>query len=209
MAKVKVYNAAGTVVKDIDLNDAIYAIPANDGLIHQVVVAQNANARNPYAHTKDRSEVRGGGRKPWKQKGTGNARVGSIRSPLWIGGGVTFGPTKFRNFTKQVNKKMKRKALYMTLTDKVTHDKFVVVDDLGIKDYKIKSVQDLIANVPSERNILIVLAKQDEKVWKASRNIDNVKVILADSLNVVDILNAQTMIVEEGAVELIEKVYLK
>lgn len=209
MAKVKVYNAAGNVVKDVDLNDAIYAVPANEGLVHQVVVAQKANARNPYAHTKDRSEVRGGGRKPWKQKGTGNARVGSIRSPLWIGGGVTFGPTKFRNFSKQVNKKMKRKALFMTLTDKVAHEKFVVVDDLGINDYKIKSVQDLISKVPTERNILIVLAKQNEKVWKAAQNLQNVQVILADSLNVVDVLKAQTVIVEEAALEVIEAVYLK
>lgn len=209
MAKVQVYNTAGQVVKDIELNDAIYNVPTNEGLVHQVVVAQNANARHTLAHTKDRSEVRGGGKKPWRQKGTGRARHGSIRSPLWIGGGVTFGPTKERNFSKKINKKMKRKALFITLSDKVAHEKFVVVDQFGAENIKTKDIQAAIEKLPVDRKVLIVLPQQNEKLWKSVRNLQNVKVILADSLNVVDILAAGTMIVPEASLEVIEKVYLK
>lgn len=209
MAKVNVYNITGQVVKDVELNDSIYAVMPNEGLIHQAVVAQRANARNNYAHTKDRSEVSGGGKKPWRQKGTGRARHGSTRSPIWIGGGVTFGPTRDRNFSKSINKKMKRKALFMTLSDKVTHDKFVIVDDLKAAEVKTKTVKDVLAKLPVDRNVLLVLPNQDENIWRSVRNLSNVKVLLADSLNVVDILHAQTMVLPEASLEVIEKVYLK
>jgi large subunit ribosomal protein L4 len=209
MAKVKVYNTAGQVVKDVDVNDDIYSVAVQQSLVHQVVVAQQANARHNFAHTKDRSEVRGGGKKPWRQKGTGRARHGSSRSPIWIGGGVTFGPRKDRNFSKDVNKKMKRKALFMTLTDKLAKEQMVVLDALTVETPKTKDMVQAFAALPVGRKVLVVLPETNENVWKAVRNIPNVKTITANSLNVVDVLNADTLVVPEAALEVIESVYLK
>ena len=136
MAKVKVYNQEGKSTAEIELPADIFEVALNEGLLHQVVVALEANSRQVLAHTKDRSEVRGGGRKPWKQKGTGRARHGSIRSPIWKGGGVTFGPQKIRNFTKKLNKQVKRKALAMTLSDKVSNNNFIAIESLALPEVK-------------------------------------------------------------------------
>lgn len=135
---IKIYNQKAEQVGDIKLSDKIFGVKINEGLVHQAVVAQMANMRQVLAHTKDRSEVRGGGRKPWRQKGTGRARAGSIRSPIWIGGGVTFGPRKTRNFKKKINKKMSQTATMMVLSDKVNNKKFTVLDKLEISEFKTK-----------------------------------------------------------------------
>ncbi len=208
MVKVQLYNQEGQVIKDIELNDRIFNIEPKESVIHQVVVAQMANSRYNYAHTKDRSEVRGGGRKPWRQKGTGRARHGSIRSPLWIGGGVTFGPTKDRNFYKKVNKKVKRKALFMVLTDKILNNNCILINDLSLDRIKTKDLKSILSKLPIERKVLIVLPEQDEKIWKSARNLEGVNVILADSLNVVDILKSDKLLILEKSLEKIEQVYL-
>lgn len=207
MAKVNVYNSKGKVVSSKDLKDELFAVTPNIALIHQVVETQMANARLPLAHTKTRGEVSGGGRKPWKQKGTGRARHGSIRSPLWVGGGITFGPRKDRNWTKKLNKKMKQKALYMCLSDKVLNEKLVLLDTLNVEQVKTKEIKAILSSLPVEKKVLIVLDKQDQNIVKASKNLDNVKIILADSLNCVDLLKYPTVIILESAVEVIENTY--
>ena len=141
---LKVYNQKAEEVGEVKLNDKVFDVDMNQDLLHQAMVAQMSNERQVLAHTKDRSEVSGGGRKPWRQKGTGRARVGTIRSPIWIGGGVTFGPTKNRNFTKNINKKMKRKALLIVLSDKANNENITIMDKLAAKEYKTKPINDML-----------------------------------------------------------------
>lgn len=150
--KLDIYNQKAEKTGEMTLSDKVFGVEANEILIHQAVVTQFANERQVLAHTKDRSEVRGGGKKPWKQKGTGRARAGSSRSPIWIGGGVTFGPTKDRNFSKKINKKMKQKALLMALSDRVKNNGFVVIDNLKIEEFKTKHFNEVLKNI--EKNIL-------------------------------------------------------
>jgi len=151
--KYDMYSQTGEKIKQIDLNPAIFAIELNNTLVHQVAVAQMSNARTVLAHTKDRSEVRGGGKKPWRQKGTGRARHGSSRSPIWVGGGVTFGPTKDRNFAKKINKKMKTKALFMCLSDRVNDKDLVLVDQLTTQNNKTKEFVKSIENLKDVLNL--------------------------------------------------------
>jgi len=145
--KASLYNQEGEEIKKVDLPSEIFDIELNSDLVHQVVVAQMSNSRKVIAHTKDRSEKRGGGRKPWRQKGTGRARHGSIRSPIWRGGGVTFGPTKDRNFSKKINKKMKQGALLMTLSSKIKEDEFVLLDKIELTEGKTKLMNEMINNL--------------------------------------------------------------
>ena len=224
--KVKLYNQKAEEVGEEKLNADIFGVEANPELIHQVVVAQNHNSRQVLAHTKDRSEVRGGGKKPWKQKGTGRARVGSSRSPIWIGGGVTFGPTKDRNFSVKINKKMKRKALFMCLSDRVKDESFILLDKFEIEEIKTKKVAEILDKLnkkiinkkamPTGRQedgkakkptILVVLDKDSDKVFKSAKNIERVSVIGAENLNVVDILKYKYLLTTVQSVKSIEKVY--
>ncbi len=145
--KYQVYNLQTEKVKDVELNPEIFDIPINQDLVHQALVAQMANSRKNYAHTKGRGEVRGGGRKPWRQKGTGRARHGSIRSPLWVGGGVTFGPTKYRNYSQKLNKKMKKKAILICLSDRVKDKQVTLVDKFDFKNQKTKEIVEALANL--------------------------------------------------------------
>lgn len=145
--KIDLYNQLGEIVGKVNLPDSVFGVEVDANLIHQAIVAQMANSRRTLAHTKSRSEVRGGGIKPWRQKGTGRARHGSSRSPIWVGGGVTFGPTKNRNFTKKINKKAKRKALSMTLSSKLEDKQFLVVDDIKLKESKTKEAVSIIGNL--------------------------------------------------------------
>lgn len=207
MLKVNVYNVKGEVVKEKELNDKSFGMVPSVALVHQVVEAQLANARYPFAHTKTRGEVSGGGKKPWKQKGTGRARAGSTRSPLWVGGGTTFGPRNEENLTKKVNKKMKVRALYMCLADKINDKNLLLLDNLELSAIKTKEMLQVLKNLPVQKKVLLVLPKQDQKIVKACDNLPNVKVILADSLNCVDVLNYNTVLVLEDAVEVIEKTY--
>ncbi len=208
MAKVKVYNQNGETVGDIELNAELFEVAADSNLVHEAVVAQQANSRTVISHTKDRSEVRGGGRKPWRQKGTGRARHGSIRSPLWRTGGVTFGPSKARNFTKKINRKAKRKALAMTLSDKVAHERFVVVDSLELTEAKTKVFVNILGKLPvAGKKTLIVVDPKNEAVKRATKNVPKVATIGAKSLNVVDILSHDYILVSKKAVEQITDTY--
>jgi len=209
MLKVKVYNLEGKEVDELKLDSAIFGVEINPALVHQVVTAQQANSRLTLAHTKTKGEVRGGGRKPWRQKGTGRARHGSRRSPLWIGGGVTFGPRTERNYAQKINKKMKRKALLMGLTDKVKEENLIVVDKLEMPEIKTKNLVKILNKLPAKKAIstLIVLAAKDEKIVKSAQNLSKIKTILADSLNVVDILQYQTMIIDKAGIKKISEIY--
>jgi len=179
----------GEKVGEEKLNPALFGVEVKVGLIHQAVVAQMANRRQVLAHTKDRGEVRGGGRKPWKQKGTGRARHGSIRSPLWVGGGVTFGPTKERVFKQKINKKMKRKALLMCLSGRAKEEKIVLVDKLELDNFKTKKFLEILNKLPNKgKKTLLILEKVDKKIIKSAANIPYVKTIEARGLNVIDVL---------------------
>ncbi len=187
----------------------IFDVKINPDLIQQAVITQRANARQILAHVKDRSEVRGGGKKPWRQKGTGQARHGSIRSPLWKGGGVTFGPRKERIFKKKINKKMKRKALFMVLTSKVKDNELILLDKLELKEPKTKLMTEVLKNIFKENNksVLVVIPKKDENIIRAIRNIPKTKILRADSLNVLDLLSFKYLLMPENAIKVIEKTY--
>lgn len=207
MPKAKVYNMEGQEVGEKELNPDIFGLPINEGLIHQAVVAQLAGSRQMLSHTKDRSQVRGGGRKPWKQKGTGRARHGSIRSPLWVGGGVTFGPTKDRNFSQKINKKAKRKALLMSLSDKVVNNNLILLEKFELAEIKTKKTAEVINNLPISKKILLVLAEKNEKIIKSVKNLPKVATIGADNLNVVDVLKNNFLVITLDSLSKIEKRY--
>ncbi len=213
--KQTVYNQKGEEVEKIELPANIFGLELNKDLVHQVVVAQMANARKVIAHTKDRSERRGGGRKPWRQKGTGRARHGSIRSPIWRGGGISFGPTKERVFTKKINKKMKQKALFMALSSKVRDDEMILLDKLEIKETKTKVMVGILNNLKNKfkkdltKSLLIVLPKTDVDVIRVNNNIPKIKIIRADSLNVLDILNYKYFLMLQDSIDVIKKTYVK
>lgn len=226
MSKATVYNVKGEKVKDLELDSEIFGLEINPEVVSQAVIAQQANARDVLAHAKDRSEVAGGGKKPWRQKGTGRARHGSIRSPLWKGGGITFGPSRDRNFSQKINRKAKKKALLMTLTDKAVNEKIVLLDNFNLEEAKTKNVYDVLKNVKlrtakklkkdkdekstsSESRILVVLPKQDEKIVRATRNIAKADTITADSLNVVDVLKATYLLMPVDSVDVIKKTFVK
>lgn len=213
--KIKVYNQSVEPVKDLELADKIFGVKASNELLHQAVIAQMANARQVLANTLDRSEVRGGGKKPWKQKGTGRARVGSSRSPIWIGGGVTFGPTKDRNFKQKINQKMKQKALFMALSDKLVNNSLVVLDNLEFAEYKTKQFNTLLTNLEKKvllndrRNILIINEATEEKAKYSSRNLVGVKVINLENINLVDLLNHKNLLMTENVVKVLTERYNK
>lgn len=212
--KVKVYNQSAVKVKDLDLSSEIFAVKANIDLLHQAIVTQQANERQVLAHTKDRSEVRGGGKKPWKQKGTGRARVGSSRSPIWIGGGVTFGPTKDRNFSKKLNKKMKQKAIMMALSDKLEQASLIILESLEMKDFKTKQFITLLQAfekevLPVRRSLLIINDSKDAKVFYSGRNLKGVDIINPENINIVDLLSHRQIIMTEEGIKALEKQYGK
>jgi len=209
MLKAKVYNQQGKEVKTIDLPKSVFGVQPREEVIHQVVVAQQNNSRQVLAHAKGRAEVRGGGRKPWRQKGTGRARHGSTRSPIWVGGGVTFGPTKVRNFSKKVNKKMKRTALFMALSDRLAANEIKFVDKIDFPEIKTKKAVDLMKKLKAGDNILIVVEKTDQNLIKSCQNLPKVSVIRADSLNVIDLLRYKELLITEKAIENLVKVYLE
>ncbi|MCK4453985.1 50S ribosomal protein L4 [Candidatus Parcubacteria bacterium] len=214
MMEIETYNQNGEKVGKAELPDEIFGLDFSPDLVHQVVVSQMANRRQVSAHTKDRSEVRGGGRKPWRQKGTGRARHGSIRSPLWKGGGVTFGPTKERDFKKIIPKKMKRKALFMVLSQKVKDNELVVLDELKIEKPKTKIVKEIIQNLKSKiKNIktesfLITLPKMDKNIILSTRNIPKIATIQAKELNCLDILNYKYLMLPKEAIAVIKETFL-
>ncbi len=202
MPKVAVYNSKGESAGEMSLDDAVFAVEIDPALVQFVMNAQRANAHVPFAHTKGRKEIRGGGRKPWRQKGTGNARHGSIRSPLWRGGGVTFGPTNARNQAKKVNKKERRAALRMVLSDKVAEKAFIVVESLKDTEGKTKNLATVLQKLPAkEKSTLIAVNEKDAALTRAAQNIPKVNTVLADSLNVLDLLQYQYVVIDKAGVE--------
>ena len=205
MANVAVYNMEGKEVDKIELNDSIFGVEINEHLVHMAVLQQLANKRQGTQKAKTRSEVRGGGRKPWRQKGTGHARQGSTRSPQWTGGGVVFAPTP-RDYSFKLNKKEKRAALKSALTSRVVENKFVVVDELKLDEIKTKKFVEVLKNLNVEK-ALVVLNDMDEKVVASAANIPTVKTTQTNELNVFDVLKYDTVVVTKAAVATIEEVY--
>lgn len=206
--KIDIYNQKGEIIGKQELTAKIFAVKPKPELIHQVVVAQMANRRQVIAHTKGRSEVRGGGRKPWRQKGTGRARHGSIRSPIWRGGGVTFGPTKERRFKQKINKKVKRLALWMCLSDKLADKKLVLLDKLELAKISTKKLKQVLDKLPVKTSkTLMALAKIDKKIIKSAANIPYLTSAGADSLNVLELLKHQYLLTTVEGIKKIEKIY--
>ena len=206
MANVSVYNMEGKEVGTIELNDAVFGVAVNEHLVHMAVVQQLANNRQGTQKAKTRSEVSGGGRKPWRQKGTGHARQGSTRSPQWTGGGVVFAPVP-RDYSFKMNKKEKRAALKSALTDKVANGKLVVVDALTFEAPKTKEFAKVMANLNVNDKALVVLNDNDANVVLSAKNIPTVKTGLTNTINVYDIVNAKTLVLTQDAVKTIEEVY--
>ena len=205
MANVSVYNIEGKEVGTIDLNDAVFGVEVNEHLLHMVVVNQLANKRQGTQKAKTRSEVRGGGRKPWRQKGTGHARQGSTRSPQWTGGGVVFAPTP-RDYSFKLNKKEKRAALKSALTTRVLENKFIVLDEMNFGEIKTKNFQNMLNNLEVSK-ALVVLEDGNTNAALSARNIANVKTAWTNTINVYDILKYNTVIVTKAVVATIEEVY--
>jgi large subunit ribosomal protein L4 len=205
MAKVAVYNMEGKEVDSIELNDSIFGVEVNEHLVHMAVLQQLANNRQGTQKAKTRSEVSGGGRKPWRQKGTGHARQGSTRSPQWTGGGVVFAPVP-RDYSFKMNKKEKRAALKSVLTSKVADEKFVVVDELKLDEIKTKKFVEVMKNLNVEK-ALVVLDSMNENVIASAANIPTVKTVQTNELNVFDALKYDKVVVTKAAVETIEEVY--
>jgi large subunit ribosomal protein L4 len=211
--KIKVYNKSAEAVKDLELNSKVFEVKPNNELLHQVVVSQMANARQVIADTKGSAEVSGGGKKPWKQKGTGRARAGSSRSPIWRGGGVTFGPSSDRNFKKKVNQKMKQKAIFMVLSDKVSSGHLLVVDELKFDAFKtkdfnkmLKSFEEKILN-DDRRDILVFNTSKDEKTLFSVRNLKGVKAVNQENINILELLNCKNLLLSEDSIKALEKTY--
>lgn len=200
--KTDLYNRENTKVGTIDLPDAVFAVKWNPDLVHQAVVAQLANARQPVAHTKNRGEVSGGGKKPWRQKHTGRARHGSTRSPLWIGGGITFGPRNDKDYSKKINKKMKRVALCSILSKKLADGEIKVIDDFTMQEPKTKNVAAALKKFFSKpQSLLIVSKKENKNLFLAGRNIPKTEIMEAKGLNVYTCLSHKTIFIDKDSIE--------
>lgn len=209
MAKAVVYNQEGAESGTTLLPKEIFDIKVNPDLVYQVVVSQMANRRVVLASTKNRGEVRGGGRKPWRQKGTGRARHGSRRSPLWIGGGVTFGPLKERVFEKKINKKMQRKALFMVFSAKAKSNSILVLDGLNLEKAKTKIMAGILAKLPIKNSAIIALPKKEDNIFKAARNIPGIEIMEARNLNALDLLSFKYLILPKEGIKTIKETFLK
>ena len=205
MANVAVYNMEGKEVGTIELNDAVFGVEINEHLVHMAVVQQLANNRQGTQKAKTRSEVSGGGRKPWRQKGTGHARQGSTRAPQWTGGGVVFAPVP-RDYSFKMNKKEKRAALKSALTSKVQDSKLIVVDELKFDEIKTKNFAAVMSNLNVNKG-LVVLAENDANVVKSAKNMKAVDTTLVNTINVYDVMKANTVVLTKDAVAKIEEVY--
>ena len=206
MASIKVYKQTGAEAGTMNLDDSVFAVEFNEALVHQVVVAQQNNARQGTKSTLTRTEVRGGGVKPWRQKGTGRARQGSIRSPQWTGGGVVFAP-KPRDFSQKVNKQMKRGALCCALSDKVACDAMVVVDEIKLAAAKTKEIVAVMKALGVEKRALLVVTDADEAVVRAANNIPTVTTVNSALINVYDVMANEKLVMTKSAVEKIEEAY--
>ena len=206
MPKIDVYNIEGKKVKEVDLKEEIFGIKPNEAVVHSVLVNYLANQRQGTQSTKTRSEVRGGGRKPWRQKGTGRARQGSIRAPQWIKGGIALGP-KPRSYYYTVNKKERRLAVKSVLSSKVLENELTVVDTLDIKEIKTKEMVKVLNNLKVEGKTLVMLPEKNENVQKSARNIEGVKTTLVNTINVYDLLKYKNLVITLDTVKKLEEVY--
>jgi len=207
--KIKLYNFQGQELGEEVLDPKLFGISVKPEVVHNVVVARQANARKPIAHTKGRADVRGGGRKPWRQKGTGRARHGSIRSPLWVGGGVTFGPTAERNFSIKINKKIKSQALKMVLSDKVTNKNLILFDTYNLPAAKTKILKQTLDKLKiGDQKVLIVTKGAKDSIVLAARNLSKIKTIGYNSLNVVDLLKSRYLVINKELVKKLQEFYL-
>lgn len=208
--KAPVYNTKGEQAGTVDLPDSVFGLPWNGDLVHQALIAQQANRRSPIAHVKARGAVSGGGKKPWKQKGTGRARHGSTRSPIWKGGGVSGGPTKEKIFAKRINKKMKRKALFVSLSKAFRDHSLTFVDSLATEKGKTKDIASLILRLAPEgkrESALLVLGLHHAPTMRAARNLTRTKAISADSLNVEDVMKYGRVLIAKDAIPVISEHY--
>ncbi|MDD7403784.1 MAG: 50S ribosomal protein L4 [Butyribacter sp.] len=206
MANVSVYNMEGSEVGKMDLNDNVFAANVNEHLMHMAVVLQLANKRQGTQKAKTRSEVRGGGKKPWRQKGTGHARQGSIRAPQWTGGGVVFAPTP-RDYSFKMNKKEKANAIKSALTSRVNEDKFFVMDSLKFDEIKTKKMVNVLDALKVKKALVVIDGEDNDNVALSARNIEGVRVVLTNAINVYDILKYDTVVITKSAVSKIEEVY--
>lgn len=204
---IRVYNQEGKEVSDLSLNRAVFGLPWNSDLIHRAVMTISANMRQVLASTKMRGEVSGGGKKPWRQKGTGRARHGSIRSPLWRGGGITFGPTSERNFKLSINKKMARKAFLTAISGKVKDNELLILDELKLSAPKTKEMAKIMANFSQVKSGIFVINGKNEDTKKAGRNLANLKIISMDNLNILDVLKYKFLILTKDGVDYLNKKY--
>lgn len=207
MPSISIYNQEGKAVGELALNEALFGIKPNKSLVHEVMVAQRNNARRAIANTKTKGEVSGGGKKPWKQKGTGRARQGSIRSPQWVGGGIAFGPLAERNFSQKVNKKAKRTALLMALSDKVIDKKMIAIESIKTDLPKTKLFAEMVKKLPLERTTLLVTAASNPSLLRMVRNIQNVKLVTANSVSLNDVLKYRSIAFLTDAVAAFEKIH--
>lgn len=207
MLKIAVNNLTGKKVADLELLEDVFGLPQNFDLLHQVYVSMAANKRTVISHTKDRGERAGSGRKPWKQKGTGNARVGSVRTPVWRKGGIVFGPTKERNFSKKINKKVNRKAILLALSEKVRENQLLVVDQIKLNERKTKEFFQILNNLKVKGSALIGFSDSEKDFRIASRNIKNTDNILTSRLNVFDILNHKNLLLSKDSIKYLEEKY--
>lgn len=206
MAKVEVINVEGKKVKELTLNDSVFGIEPNMNVVHSVVLNYLANQRQGTQNTKTRAEVAGGGRKPWRQKGTGRARQGSIRAPQWIKGGIALGP-KPRSYKYKINKKERALAVRSVLSAKLAENELVVVDQFGLNEIKTAKFAKILNNIKVEGKSLVVIPENDINVQKSARNIKGVKTTIVDTMTVYDILNARNLVITENAIKKIEEVY--
>ena len=208
MGKYTELNIKGEKVKDITLNDNVWGIEPNNAVLYDAIVLSRASLRQGTHATKTRSEVSGGGRKPWKQKGTGNARQGSIRAPHWVGGGVVFGPTPEKNYTKKMNRKERRLALKSALAYKAQEKELIIVDSLTLETPKTKEMLNVLESLKANRKTLVVVDELTDNLILATRNLENVVLIDADEINTLDVVSADNMIITEAAVKRIEEVLI-
>lgn len=209
MAVLQVKNLEAEKVGEIEMSDAVFGLDLNEELMHQVYEIQAANLRSPIAHTKTRGDRAGSGRKPWKQKGTGRARVGSVRTPVWRGGGVIFGPTNERNFKREINKKMSRLAVRMAVASKIKSEEMVVLEDYAFENNKTKLASNFLVKAQLKGSLLWTFNKEEKENMRACRNLSKVKVTPVDSLNVLDVLNNRYLIVSKKSAEFLNDFYAK
>ncbi len=208
MASVKLYNTKGESHGQLSLDDALFGVKVDPSLVYQAVVTQAANGRASIAHTKTRSEVAGTGKKPWKQKGTGRARHGSRRSPIWVGGGITFGPRSDRNFSLKMNKQARRSALAMVLSDKVANDQLVALEALAVEDGKTRTLADVLKKLPlTGKKTLLITEPANKSVARAAKNVRGVETLPANALNVIDLLRFDQVVMTMSALDIIKALY--